>query len=588
MTMKYLFFLFLLLSKVSIAGNFLIPTCDLSKNKDLFQSLGDDSLNEKIGVFIHRRDHCDAATGLLELYTRGGNSESKLLIRKNIFDSLAKGKFLNEYTALYLGLGKDFEKQEIENVMENLVILYTKFITSKGTNPSSQFYVGSKSLALFDEAELQFRYFLRMFPGNKSYKKVHAALVTIYDRKIFNSIEYINFYGRNASFEGDLLSRELIKLMKLLVKGHESRYFIKAIHLIQKELAKANLDLRENQKIKLILNNFINNKFSRYQAALELNEFLITESRYEPHLNIPTSLDGNENQDLSSFLFQKGEDKSVFLPINKDFKFSATKTLVSLGVVGILMVFDEPIMNFIQRNKDAGIMDEIANYGNHFGQVSGLAPLVLGSFGYGLVFENNKAKNAALSSIGAVILGQLVIETLKSATHRSRPEAGLGPFDFGGFGLGSDNTSFASGHSAAAWSVASVFAEEFGDEYKWAPAAAYGLAALTSYARMNKNKHWASDVVMGALVGYVAGKIFHKFYREVFKDWAENITITPMIGSMNGIRVEIRERMYADLKKWPLDLLYGVQQSIFLKHGIDNKILDNIYNDVFLDRLSKD
>lgn len=581
--MKHLIFIIFLYTNFSFAGNLLIPTCDLNINQAEFRKLSDQQLNDKTNTYLHRRDHCDAASALLEMYGRSQSLVNKSTIRKNLFLSLNKGRFLNEYTSLILGLGKDLDHLESEEALENLVLLYSHFITHRGTNPSSQFYVGSRHLNLLDEAEVQFRFFISNFPNNSSVKKIKKSLKTVYDRKIYNSLEYINFYAAKEGFRGEIEGRELFKLLKLLDRGYESKYFQQGLSLIAREKTHGAFSPVFLAKLNLILDLYFINKLNPVDISHELKGLIKNESSELSSMPFINSGNNEGSNQLNDFLTQKGEDKSVFFPLNKDFKFTPTKMLVSLGVVGILMVFDEPIMNFVQRNKEAGIMDEIANYGNHFGEISGLMPLVLGTLGYGLVFDSNKSKNAAISSIGAAVLGQLVVETLKSATHRSRPEAGVGPFDFKGFGLGSDNTSFPSGHSAAAWSVASVFAEEFGDEYKWAPAAAYGLAAITSYSRMNKNKHWASDVVMGALVGYVAGKIFHKFYRETFKNRTENISVTPIIGSMNGLKVVISEKMYADLKKYPLDILYRYQKSVLLNASRDLKYLDNIYIDVYLD-----
>jgi membrane-associated phospholipid phosphatase len=581
--MKFLFFVLMSFSSLSFAGNLLIPTCDLLKNKDELDKLSFEHLNEKANTYLHRRDHCDAASVLLSIYTRNNTNHPKSSILRNLFLSLKDGKFLNEYTSLLLGHGKLLDKNDVESVLENLSILYTHFITYDGTNPSSQFYVGSRTLSLLDEAEVQFRFFITNFPKNSSSDKIKKALAKVYDRKLYHSMEYIKFYSGNEKFIGEIEGRELYKLMRLLEKGTESKYFKSAMKLLDREKFNGAFSKEFIAKLDLVLREFFDRKGSPIETARDLTALLRNDLNKDSASSFKDSGFTQASGPLTDFLIQKGNDKSVFFPLSKDFNFSATKTLISLGAVGIIMVFDGPIMDFIQRNKDAGILDEVANYGNHFGEMSGLLPVVLGTLSYGLVFDNNRAKNAALSSIGAVVLGQLVIETLKSATHRSRPEAGMGPFDFRGFGLGSDNTSFASGHSAAAWSVASVFAEEYGDEYKWAPAAAYGLAALTSYARMNKNKHWASDVVMGAMVGYVAGKIFHKFYRETFKDWAENITITPMIGRLNGIRVEIREKMYADLKKWPLDFLYRFQRSILLNLNRNAIALDEIYTNVYIE-----
>lgn len=124
----------------------------------------------------------------------------------------------------------------------------------------------------------------------------------------------------------------------------------------------------------------------------------------------------------------------------------------------------------------------------------------------------------------------------------------------------SHNTSFGSGHSAAAWSVATVFAEEFGDDHKWVPYASYGLAALTSYARVHHNKHWASDAVLGAMVGFVAGKIFHKLYRKYAAAKIENVQFVPLLGATTGFKFIITSKVYNDLTTWPIDFMYLYQE----------------------------
>jgi hypothetical protein len=56
-----------------------------------------------------------------------------------------------------------------------------------------------------------------------------------------------------------------------------------------------------------------------------------------------------------------------------------------------------------------------------------------------------------------------------------------------------------------------------------------------------------------------------------------------MIGRLNGIRVEIKEKMYADLKKWPLDFLYRFQRSILLNLNRNPVALDEIYTNVYIE-----
>jgi membrane-associated phospholipid phosphatase len=69
--------------------------------------------------------------------------------------------------------------------------------------------------------------------------------------------------------------------------------------------------------------------------------------------------------------------------------------------------------------------------------------------------------------------------------------------------------SFPSGHSTAAFSAAAAVTSETSD---WWPHSTwvigpvlYGGASLVGVSRMYEDKHWASDVVMGAAVGVFAG-----------------------------------------------------------------------------------
>jgi membrane-associated phospholipid phosphatase len=247
------------------------------------------------------------------------------------------------------------------------------------------------------------------------------------------------------------------------------------------------------------------------------------------------------------------------------------------------MAFDQPIHDFVLQNKDVGIFDEVADFGNIFGEVTGAAPLIAGTLAIGLVFDNNEAKEAAFSTMGALALTQLVVETMKYSINRSRPEKEQGPFDFNGFGgPGAGRASFPSGHSAAAWTIATVFAQEYGDKYKWAPAVAYSIAAMTSYARLNKDKHWASDVLLGAMIGYVSGNIMHRVFKKFWKSKVNNIHITPMIGKMTGFRVEITEKVYADLKHWPLDTFYNYQLNVLKLLNRDTEELKTLYKNIYL------
>jgi hypothetical protein len=95
------------------------------------------------------------------------------------------------------------------------------------------------------------------------------------------------------------------------------------------------------------------------------------------------------------------------------------------------------------------------------------------------------------------------VELIKLATARARPyESNPGSF-FQYGASGSD--SFPSGHSMAAFSVASVYAEKYRDK-KWVPWLSYGLATLVGASRLALGRHFPGDVIVGAVLGTSIGR----------------------------------------------------------------------------------
>jgi membrane-associated phospholipid phosphatase len=75
---------------------------------------------------------------------------------------------------------------------------------------------------------------------------------------------------------------------------------------------------------------------------------------------------------------------------------------------------------------------------------------------------------------------------------------------------------FPSGHTAAAFSIATVFATEYSDS-KLIPVFSYSMATLVGISRLTEHQHWASDVFVGGLIGYACGKQvvaqYHKIHQ---------------------------------------------------------------------------
>ena len=128
------------------------------------------------------------------------------------------------------------------------------------------------------------------------------------------------------------------------------------------------------------------------------------------------------------------------------------------------------------------------------------------------------AKNDHLASLGlhgteALVLGEAVGGVLKGVIGRQRPYVTpQNSHSFGflrGFGGGDQYRSFPSGHSLAAFAAAAAVSSETSDWWpntRWIIGPAmFGGATLTAVSRMYDNKHWASDVIVGAGLGTFAG-----------------------------------------------------------------------------------
>jgi membrane-associated phospholipid phosphatase len=125
----------------------------------------------------------------------------------------------------------------------------------------------------------------------------------------------------------------------------------------------------------------------------------------------------------------------------------------------------------------------------------------------GLISKNSYARNTALLAGEAVADAEILTLVLKNATHRLRPAAIPAHynlwdtwFEDKGYTLGGAG-SFPSGHTIAAFSVATVFSRRYGS-HRWVPYVAYGLAGMVGFSRVTLLSHFPSDVFMGAALGY--------------------------------------------------------------------------------------
>ncbi len=129
-----------------------------------------------------------------------------------------------------------------------------------------------------------------------------------------------------------------------------------------------------------------------------------------------------------------------------------------------------------------------------------------GAFLWGQITHNDHMSETGFLSGEALADSFLVTTALKYATGRERPTEG----DYKGhFWQGGD--SFPSEHAAAAWSVASVLAHEYPGPLT--KLLAYGGAAGVSAARVIGDKHFASDALIGSVLGWYIGRQVYRAHR---------------------------------------------------------------------------
>jgi membrane-associated phospholipid phosphatase len=110
-------------------------------------------------------------------------------------------------------------------------------------------------------------------------------------------------------------------------------------------------------------------------------------------------------------------------------------------------------------------------------------------------------KRVMLHAGAAAALATGISSSLKYTIGRSRPPVAGDPVQFRPF---SGSNSFPSGHTAVAFAIATSIADETDDS--WSDVALYGAATLTAMSRINDDRHWTSDVLIGGLIGHLSAR----------------------------------------------------------------------------------
>jgi len=232
----------------------------------------------------------------------------------------------------------------------------------------------------------------------------------------------------------------------------------------------------------------------------------------------PSAYNANTKLNFASYFILLGSDiKQEFTKPFHMTKRDWGKFAAFAGAIGALTFVDEPIqraaLKFRNDNPTAAkISRGITNSGAST-EFIGLTTIGLYSF----AAKNVKLQTTTLLASQAYITGMLIEGTVKFLAGRTRPSyydpngeaepTFKGPFgntshDYNG---NRSNSSFPSGHATVAFAAATVYSMEY-RKTVWVPIVAYSAASLISLSRITENKHWTTDVLVGAVLGYLTGR----------------------------------------------------------------------------------
>ena len=191
------------------------------------------------------------------------------------------------------------------------------------------------------------------------------------------------------------------------------------------------------------------------------------------------------------------------------------------AILGVGMGADAPLLDEVQ----AGYHGPAARYLDIVNPIGGprAVPVVAGVFAATLATDNARLQDAAFTSFQALAYAGAVSYGIKAAAGRMRPTEGRGARRLRPF---SGHSSFPSGHTTQAFAVVTPWV------YYYPGPATYGLLALstgTAVARVARGKHWPSDVVAGAALGFLTARSLAR--RHLAQETPSRLRVEPVAGA---------------------------------------------------------
>jgi hypothetical protein len=219
-------------------------------------------------------------------------------------------------------------------------------------------------------------------------------------------------------------------------------------------------------------------------------------------------------------------------------RFSATEWMIAggtvAGTIGVISL-DGDLRRKFGTETDDRIPHTFWEIPTYYGDLRYASLFSGGVYAAGLVSGDRSIRVTGRLLVESLLLSGSAVLALRYMTGRISPGPKSDPWDFRGFQWDSGRQSFPSGHAMVAFAVSTVLAEQIDNTV--ARIGLYGLASVTSYARVRFDQHWTSDMLVGAALGIAAGLhvVSRERVREGQSEQGEGMSITPIPG---GLRLQ--------------------------------------------------
>ena len=216
--------------------------------------------------------------------------------------------------------------------------------------------------------------------------------------------------------------------------------------------------------------------------------------------------------------------REVLKTIKEDFKYIMTSPLrmskkdhlhllIASGITsGFVFYLDDIIDKEYVINKKKPIYtlgNKIAGIGKEYGRSNDRVFYLFGGittslYAGGIMLKNKKLLQTTGLISESFLFSLLISGTTKLILGRSRPYMNKGSKDF---------RSMPSVHTSSAFAMITVITTQY--NYWWVKVPSYGFLTGVIFQRIHDHKHWASDVIIGGLIGYsVANILLEKYDRK--------------------------------------------------------------------------